>query len=882
MCRHATYLSELDPETAGRIMKTGQRLAAALRASGLRCDGVNLLLADGEAAGSDPRGKRSTSRPRKSVALCRSDVEDITRTGLFLLTLFASACGGTDVPRATAPQAQARAVASSVPAPEARIVRASEWASDPTVPHVVAFDDGDFQNAAWSPDGRMLALTQSKHVVVLDGATIRLRVPHGGYMPAVRFDGSTLSIDDHKTESRFDLATGARVDAPSAPRTAPQGPHETDTRRTFALEGGGWVDIVETSTSTKTVVQKPAYFNDDTGVHQYTAPFDVIHTTTRVSATRVAKDGTRITRPLVSLKCESEAQQPDTIQRAGDLPRTTIESALGGGLQTRAFGTCEGLSGTEVSPDGGLVAVQTGRRRLTIVSLASGRRDDLPATDGATTVVSFGPGGRRVLWQTREASSVRTRLFDVNTAPARLMWNVTSLPEAPEGGVAAFSPDGSRIALVAGETVAIVQASNGTISGAVSAHRTAILTAIAARPGALLLGTDGGVVYVVTPGGIAHVAVFAKDRVGALAWSPSGTTFAVAAGFFGQPPADRRIAVFDAAGNAVRALASPADDTWDLAFSPDGARLAAATSDKDLLSWSTADGSGPARTSTSYTGGRASVATSPTLSAIAEDNRVALLRSDTGAIAGMVDVPAGRAERVRFSADGTTLYVLTRTAITAFDAATRAQKWTSVLGEDAKDASGLAVGPDATLLVTGWAMRTHLRSAADGSLLLDIVGDTNPAAAFSGRASPSRSRRDCACSRATERWSPRCGSRPTAPARTSRPTDAPRSSARSQAGAKRRASCSRTPPATVRVGTGFWRSSWRCHRAKLARRRLRAHPRRAPPVRAPRRTTARLPSCNRNLPPRCPRRRPRLLRPHLRPRARGRSRPLATRLGASP
>ena len=48
--RHAPYLADLDAPTAGRMMQVAQRLAAALRASGLRCEGVNLLLADGEAA----------------------------------------------------------------------------------------------------------------------------------------------------------------------------------------------------------------------------------------------------------------------------------------------------------------------------------------------------------------------------------------------------------------------------------------------------------------------------------------------------------------------------------------------------------------------------------------------------------------------------------------------------------------------------------------------------------------------------------------------------------------------------------------------------------------------------------------------------------------
>lgn len=48
--RHAAYLAELDSATAGRLMRVAQHLAAALRASGLPCEGVNLFLADGEAA----------------------------------------------------------------------------------------------------------------------------------------------------------------------------------------------------------------------------------------------------------------------------------------------------------------------------------------------------------------------------------------------------------------------------------------------------------------------------------------------------------------------------------------------------------------------------------------------------------------------------------------------------------------------------------------------------------------------------------------------------------------------------------------------------------------------------------------------------------------
>ena len=50
---HAAYLSDLDEPTAGHLMIVAQRIAAALRVSPLRCEGVNLLLADGESAGQE-------------------------------------------------------------------------------------------------------------------------------------------------------------------------------------------------------------------------------------------------------------------------------------------------------------------------------------------------------------------------------------------------------------------------------------------------------------------------------------------------------------------------------------------------------------------------------------------------------------------------------------------------------------------------------------------------------------------------------------------------------------------------------------------------------------------------------------------------------------
>jgi len=48
---HAACLAELDDAEGARMFAVGKRMAQALRRSGLRCEGVNLYLADGKAAG---------------------------------------------------------------------------------------------------------------------------------------------------------------------------------------------------------------------------------------------------------------------------------------------------------------------------------------------------------------------------------------------------------------------------------------------------------------------------------------------------------------------------------------------------------------------------------------------------------------------------------------------------------------------------------------------------------------------------------------------------------------------------------------------------------------------------------------------------------------
>jgi histidine triad (HIT) family protein len=50
---HAAHLAHLEIETGAQLFRVGMALSGAIRQSGVRCEGVNLFLADGEAAGQE-------------------------------------------------------------------------------------------------------------------------------------------------------------------------------------------------------------------------------------------------------------------------------------------------------------------------------------------------------------------------------------------------------------------------------------------------------------------------------------------------------------------------------------------------------------------------------------------------------------------------------------------------------------------------------------------------------------------------------------------------------------------------------------------------------------------------------------------------------------
>ena len=82
---HALGLADLEDDTGARMFGVARRIAAALRRSPLRCEGVNLFLADGEAALQEVLHAHLHVVPRWSgdgLTIDAGPVPDVTREQL--------------------------------------------------------------------------------------------------------------------------------------------------------------------------------------------------------------------------------------------------------------------------------------------------------------------------------------------------------------------------------------------------------------------------------------------------------------------------------------------------------------------------------------------------------------------------------------------------------------------------------------------------------------------------------------------------------------------------------------------------------------------------------------------------------------------------------
>ena len=279
-----------------------------------------------------------------------------------------------------------------------------------------------------------------------------------------------------------------------------------------------------------------------------------------------------------------------------------------------------GSGALAISSDGGLLAAGAGDTgKISIWAIPSGTGSqaadlagwgaDVPQyqllghTD-RVTAAAFSPVGRRLATGSLDRSVL---LWDL---PAEMAADATSITPAlalPGNGSAvtdiAFSPDGARLATVAGSAVRVWDVSGGAIDAPMMTYIPRGVTYEAAplavawnpRGGQLAVGLGGGIVHVVDSerGTLLATLTGQRDLVLDLAYSPDGTRIATA-------NADHTAQVWTVQAAAQQTEPLAATELFTLrghaagiariAFSPDGTRLVTGDLEGVIRFWDAATG----------------------------------------------------------------------------------------------------------------------------------------------------------------------------------------------------------------------------------------------------------------------------------------------------
>lgn len=278
--------------------------------------------------------------------------------------------------------------------------------------------------------------------------------------------------------------------------------------------------------------------------------------------------------------------------------RSALLSGTGIAVPVRLGGIGSLVNGLAVSPDGTLVAAVTEDSVVALWSVGDDPHEvgRVVVDDTALFAVTFSPDGGTLLaggdtgvlhaWSVADPASPAP--LPVAGAPAGgTLYDVAASADGAllatavsDGTVRLWSRDGTR--LVPRGTLR-ADAAGGTVQG-VALDPGGTVLAAAGSAGALTLWD---VADPDAPAALGSPVDVGGTQIGAVAWSPDGGTVAVG----GTSGVVRLVDVADPA-RPVPGLELTGPTSWvnDLRFSPDGTRLAAASSDRRLWVWDPATG----------------------------------------------------------------------------------------------------------------------------------------------------------------------------------------------------------------------------------------------------------------------------------------------------
>jgi WD40 repeat protein len=454
---------------------------------------------------------------------------------------------------------------------------------------------GPVQRVAFSPDGRRLLSADHKAVIVGDVPTGRAlhSVPVQTESAVVAFspDGqSVAAVGRENTVKVWDLTAGRQV------RTVPTG-HT------------GHVTILALSPDGRRLATAGA---DKTVKVWDTASGEAVRTleghTRYVQCVAFSPDGRRLAsggwdgtarvwdaetgKPLLTLRGHSDivwgvAFSPDgrRVATAGSDHTARVWGAADGKELRVLQGHTDRVSGVAFSPDGQRLATASYDKTVRVWSIRGGLILTLQGHAEGVLDVAFSPDGRRLASAGLD-KTVRT--WDAYHDQAALTFD----GHFEEITRVAFSPDGQRLATAGLDSVARVwEARTGRLLFTLRGH-THVVNGVAFSPDGRRLATashDGTVkLWDAGTGGLLATLRGHTGLVHSVAFSADGKWLASGSAGYDRKgkkldPGRGEVKLWDAAtGQDVAAFQGAAGAVYCLAFSPDGAHLAVAGSDRAI------------------------------------------------------------------------------------------------------------------------------------------------------------------------------------------------------------------------------------------------------------------------------------------------------------
>jgi WD40 repeat protein/transcriptional regulator with XRE-family HTH domain len=378
------------------------------------------------------------------------------------------------------------------------------------------------------------------------------------------------------------------------------------------------------------------------------------------------------------------------------------------------------------SPDGKLLAT-AGEDKIARIWDASTGKELLALSGHHADVfhIVFSPDGSRLVTVSPEGTS---KVWDVSTGKQllTLMEKDSGLPQ-----FGAFSPDGSRIAIVNNTAsniegwVTIWNAATGKEILTLP-HQNANVRSAAFSPDGKRIVTTGddrtAKVWDAENGQELMTLYGHTDGVTSAVYSPDGTRLATASG-------DRRVILWDAAtGQQLFTLLGHNSGIWGLAFSPDGNRVVTASKDRTARVWNVSPTrelltlvnggviSSPigARSTFSPDGTRLAVAYSEPTAKVWDVTTGKLFSSLAGHTDGV--------NAIAYNFDGTRIATAARDGTAKVWDAASGKELLTLSGHD-DFVMGVAFSPDGSRLATAsWDLTAKIWDASTGKEILTLAG----------------------------------------------------------------------------------------------------------------------------------------------------------------